>query len=190
MKKKCKVVMLPTNDKKAPILSYLNDKSLQYFTNEYWSNPDLTKRHIYILSDEEIKVGDWCYSALLSIFQYLNNSEPTTNCYKIIATTDKSLGLPEPPPGFPSVFVREYNKGNVIENVMVEYEYNKLYPMVQNNNIQLKINKNNYITITKVEDSWNREEVINLLYLFGSRMEDRNDIRPYYRYEEWIEENL
>ena len=48
LKRKCQVVMLATDNKKAPILSYLNDKSIQYFSNEYWSNSDLTKRHLYI----------------------------------------------------------------------------------------------------------------------------------------------
>jgi hypothetical protein len=54
-------------------------------------------QHIYITSDEEIKVGDWCYDKLLNFmfktdnytnFNYVNQSD---NVYKIILTTDQEL---------------------------------------------------------------------------------------------------
>jgi hypothetical protein len=41
----------------------------------------------------------------------------------------------------------------VITDVLVEYEYNLLYPMVENNNIKLKLKDNNII-IKKKEEDW------------------------------------
>src|SRR6476661_8618022 len=105
---KRQVVMLPTQDEKAPILSYLDNKNLQYFPKDYWSNDNLTKRHLYILSDEEIKVGDFVLNMYngTSIFKitkvfsdgYEGQKIDDEFVYyglnktlkKIIATTDKS----------------------------------------------------------------------------------------------------
>lgn len=127
-------------------------------------------------------------------------------CEKIIATTDTSLtekiemlgtgstyifNLPQPSQSFIEKFVEEYNKGNVITEVMVEYidegeedwfgdDYNG--EPFWNEKIVLKVNpKDNTITIRKMKDSWNREEVIALLHHFkfcGDNV------------EEFVEQNL
>ena len=53
--------------------------------------------------------------------------------------------------------------------------------------LRLKINlKDNTITIKKVKDSWNREEVENLIY---SAMKDRC-YTTVAEWQKWIEENL
>jgi hypothetical protein len=101
------------------------------------------------------------------------------SCWKkIIATTDKlnthpnvadsyrsGNCLPQPSQSFIEKWVEEYNKGNVITDVMVEYEamnttiVNRTY-----NDFEPKINpKDNTITIRKIKDSWSREEVVELI---------------------------
>ena len=137
----------------------------------------------------------------------LNNSKISvfkSEIKKIIVTTDSSLKiggntgkredgiaipLPQPSQSFIEVFVREYNKGNIITDVLVEYilYYSKLikdalgdfkhhqwvkkcetinsFYDFDNTKEELKVNpKDNTITIKKVKDSWNREEVKNHLY--------------------------
>jgi hypothetical protein len=66
---------------------------LIYFTNTYWSNDDLTKRHIYLIDKTaEIKEGDWYYSkALNSIFKAEILPLSLKDAVKIIASTDSSL---------------------------------------------------------------------------------------------------
>ena len=106
----------------------------------------------------------------------------TVHCKKIIATTDESLkinmydingvrevdfdiNLPQPSQAFIEVFVREYNKGSIITEVMVEYE-ERMTDFIIGKTVQiLKVNpKDNTITIKRVKNSWNRDEVItNLL---------------------------
>lgn len=144
------VVMLPTNEKAENCfierfgrLSFKKD----LFTQEYLQYNQAKAFHLYILSDEEIKEGlDVVYNnkiystvysnttphgeILLSGYGYVMKSD----CKKIIACTDSSLEivskginpvyekLPQPSPSFIQKFVEEYNKGNVITEVIVEYE--------------------------------------------------------------------
>ena len=134
MKLKRNVVMLPTNEKAAPILSYLDDKHLQYFPNDCWSNKDLTKRHLYLISDEEIKEGDWyiIYDAYNNIDSIKKADYNKTNefslkpysdyCKRITSSTNKSLGLPSPSDSFIKKFIERYNEGYPITDVMIEYE--------------------------------------------------------------------
>ena len=141
--------------------------------------------HLYVLSNDEIKEGDYCYS-------YKMNKIVKSTCdvsreanknigfwEKVIATTDKSLSqtnrteIPQPSQQFIQKYIEEYNKGNTITDVLVEYELisNEEYflntinpdenvPYFDEN---LKINpKDNTITIKKVKDSYTREEVEKL----------------------------
>jgi hypothetical protein len=137
---------------------------------------------------------------------------------KIIATTDKLLILhdnsvnnkcfgtqlsgkcphilPQPSDTFIQKYIDNYNKSNVITEVMVEYEeytettYSKgidiSYP-----EFKLKINpKDNTITIKRIKDSWNREEVeklIELAWATASAYGDKTDSKDC---ESWIENNL
>lgn len=146
---------------------------------------------------------------------------------KIVATTDKSLSktskieIPEPSPAFIKKFMSEYNKGNIISEVNVDYVYkpiseyaiSKLSPYsdinwlsdgegIIPNSIYLKsedskitnsygngyvinedvimlpkVDNNNHITITKIKDSWNKQEVIDLLNKLASDIDDK--YRPF-----------
>jgi hypothetical protein len=136
MKLKRKVVMLPTNEKairKGQIgfvkeNTWIGTCSNVELDNIAVNQGDVVPQHLYIISDEEIKVGDWCIDKNNCIYKQETDKifQTFTNSNKIITTTDKSLELPEPSPEFIDKFIREYNKGNVIEEVMVEYDaYNR-----------------------------------------------------------------
>lgn len=151
--KRKQVVMLPTNQKAIignfEIFSY--DETSIIEGKDYFGKiscgivtniPTVkqTKQHLYILSDEEIKEGDWCCNRIFSTvfqtdkntdFEYINK---TDNVSKIIATTDKSLEivseginpvyepLPQIPQSFIEYFISEHEEGNIITEVMVKYE--------------------------------------------------------------------
>lgn len=242
MFKKRKVVMLPTNEK-ADLQKY--GRSLRLKNSGYY--PHVKEilgyyQHLYFLSDEEeIKKGDWFVMNGCIVRQCEStNKEPHTIhtvvdstggihhvsvCEKIIATTDKLLRLPEPSQSFIEKFVEEYNKGNIITEVMVEYENDKEYWAARNlfnpnaidfkvytleekekykgilfdyHPIKLKVNpKDNTITIRKMKDSWNREEVAVLLQkaiFYGMGLEEprtENSAKSQQkRINKWIEENL
>ncbi len=197
MKKKCKVVMLPANEKANTLALYTPDKhdvvrEVLNISNHnqrlYGGEPDC--QHLYILSDDEIKEGDWCLDTLHNdVFQFGVFRGSSNSNKKIIATTDKSIQQSEPDgiggstswfypslsENFIEKYVEEYNKGNVITEVLVEYDmgphpewtpdYNNpdnppviTYPKInpENNTIRIYLQKQNYT----------REEVIEIMLKF------------------------
>lgn len=225
--KKVKVVMLPTKEKANLLLTGRNDLYYSSKLSDFSLKEDVDIfQHLYFLSDEEIKEGDWCI--MLDDFgnvfsnpqQYTdpNTQHLNKGLRKIIATTDRSLGLvvdqnncpmpayskflPQPSQLFIEKFVDEYNKRNVITEVMVEYErvfkHNKF--MEREFFDASKVNpKDNTITIRKVKDDWNREEVIQLLKKLaedidcGYRIYTRDNSIGFDMVNndgKWIEENL
>lgn len=192
MEKKCKVVMLATEEKVdigAPNWWLQGQKKL--IINNLISN-------LYITSDDEIKDGDWIYNfETEEIIQCIGKGS-LRNWKKILASTDKSLNLPSPSEQFIQKYIESYNKGNVITEVTVEYEeYMKQGIFNKGDDthyFDVKINPDNTINIKLIKDNYSREEVIILL---------QNVIKDSYSYEleehhggdyrnlkKWIEENL
>lgn len=210
--KKAKVAMLPTEQKTNGIICKDitgQDRMINIKSDGVMEHEDYVGHHLYIISDDEIKEGDWCYNpASKSIFKTDSRAPHWfSECRKIIATTNNSLTedrqktafvvtghpLPQPSQQFIQKFVKEYNKGDVITDVLVEYEQkskgfiNALKGNYNYENI-LKINlKDNTITIKKVKNSWNREEVIKLLRDAHLDIVDGNYSKGL---NKWIEENL
>lgn len=213
--------MLPT-DEKAIIHLYLYRLSLRdkpLTTYQMNGNSQISyAQHLYILSDEEIKEGDWRLVNVSIVkdkeeWIVTNKSGFKDIQYKIIATTDTSLwehddtvpypktrpALPQPSSQFIQKFIEEYNAGRPITKVMVEYENVQIYPQsgrdFQGNEIyedRLKINlKDNTITIRKVKDTWNREEIISLIKKSKSDFPLHRGIQILdLELDKWIEENL
>ena len=237
--KKCKVIMLPTNNKAE------NENNNTIYLNHYseelilgWRNArssNQTIQHLYITSDEEIK-DNFKGFAMVTVrdnirIHYLVEVIVTeqNQCYckedrkfsfeyysvkPIIATTDKSITipgynsfdeddivncyLPQPSKQFIEKYIEEYNKGNVINDVLVEYK--NIFDtrinivddgsIIPDNHFKLKVNhKDNTITIKKVKDSWNREEVIELISDW-TRMKSGLNINLPNNFDNWIETNL
>ena len=206
--KKAKVVMLPTNQKaglgsiykriKDDEIGSINefDKIGNLYINKnpnvQKSNSNFEAQHLYIISDDEIKEGDWtlCLDEIDStvmnwninqcVFKHIKKGN-CTQCKKIIATTDESLHipfvtpgieeleiyeyciLPKPSDSFIKKYIEEYNKGNIITDVLVEYNY-----FLDDNGVlpywNLKVNpKDNTITIKKTKEIYTKDEVIRLL---------------------------
>ena len=218
--KKAKIIMLPTNQKTKYLMVYSDVEKTKgkLILNGLKNDEYKEYQNIYIISDDKIKGSDYCYS-------YKTNKIVKSTCdvsreanknigfwKKVIATTDTSLYihqketislpervfyLPQPSQQFIQKFVEEYNRGNIITDVLVEYELisneeyfgNTVNPDddVPYFDERLKINhKYNTITIKKVKDSWNREEVENLIY---TAMKDRC-YTTIAEWKKWIEENL
>lgn len=223
--KRAQVIVLPTNKKEYKanqiILHTYGDK-LGTLRLAPWTDikGELSTifqgQHLYIISDDEIKEGDYHITS--------DHEGYGDKKYKIIATTDTSLkieselnayyrngigganSLPQPSQQFIERFIESYNKGEVITDVLVEYEpfvMTSGYSILKNDEIknknnwiyELKVNpKDNTITIKKLKDSWNREE---LKILFKKHEKDVikyiNSLGPSATpsfNDKWIEENL
>ena len=231
MFKRAKVVMLPTKEKAK--IGYLTSKGeefkdLRMFDREMPVILDSKNFHLYITSDDEIKKKDWYIHKQtnnLRVVKCVGNNIPM-DAKKIIATTDSSLlvedkitellkgtkCLPQPSQSFIEKYVEEYNKGNIIIDVLVEMnspcckcdtqekELNCPHSLGDiegtctapnpNNDfygLNVKVNpKDNTITIKKVKDSWSRKEVEELIY---SAMKNRC-YTTIAEWRKWIEENL
>ena len=81
--------VLPTD--KPSRLSILNSGKLN-FGAEIMSSSNSKPQHIYITSDEEIKVGDWCYNSINNnVYKKEIDKLSFAYEYKIILTTDQDL---------------------------------------------------------------------------------------------------
>ncbi len=217
MKKTLQVVMLPTNEKAE--IGFLTQKGKERGHLVHFDRPmpiilDSENQHLYFLSDEEIKEGD--YHVAIRIVktngdkaiaftdqEQLDAIAEIGGAKKIIATTDKlnihpNLAdsyrsgncLPQIPQSFIEHFVFEYNKGNVITEVMVEYEYDSYSTKTNGEltaDLKLKINPDNTINISTPKDSWSREEVVELIQKYSKECTGWSWFETD---EKWIEENL
>ncbi len=200
--KKSRVVMLPTNKKAENGNIILNTPNNQLYimkNREKHSNYDtihvegssfyewdkaMIPHHLYFITDDGIKEGDWQYTITHGITKVKNLLWSEQECAKkVIATTDLEIAikkgeynigelsrkimiptettiLPQPSKLFIQKYLDMYNKKTAIESCMIEYEQ----PFPGNPSIfdKLKINSNNEITIKRIKDSWNRKEVIDL----------------------------
>lgn len=223
------LVINPTTDK-IQYNDIVNKKGAKYYTDAAF-----TYNHIYITSDEEIKESDWYIDDTNNVRQSVTSDAAywsvRKDYRKIIATTDKSLllpninfknwdgktrNLPSPSDGFIRKFIEKYNAGTPIMEVMIEYEDDYSIPCIipatdcekfQSNigdckgcihsALKLKVDSNNYITITAVKDSWTRKEVMQLCFqAFIQHKVVDGKITPlaaeklYEPFNKWIEENL
>lgn len=124
-----KVVMLPTEKASKIAIDGYN------YTKIYCRKDDIStslssgkNQHLYITSDEDIKGGDYLIFALMSPNPTVGivpngMSDYTIFKNKIVATTDKSLGLPLIHDSFLPPFVKSYNEGKTITEIDLEIEH-------------------------------------------------------------------
>lgn len=215
-KKRCKVVMLPTEDK-SPIFICNNMLSLHERNQNILSGKngfDTIHQHLYVISNDEINEGDWCYhKASKTIVKYPKNGFPKDHALKVIASTDRLVVketpvrsadsfdltvytdkeyIPNIHPLFIQQYVNEYNKDNKIEFIEVVFIFNTTNEDWSKRPVELsgyytpKVDHANYIFTSHVKDSWTREEVITLVTnaLYAKGAWYQEEI------DEWIEKNI
>ena len=212
MKREAMVIMLPTKDKtnlcksKHNNILVIRDKSLDNYEE------DVENQHLYFTSDEEIKEGDWYIfnntdlrKALLSKPIYSSDKYR-----KVIATTDKSLGLWEglqegdlvgkhffTMPQIPQSFIEAYVKAEgKIDKVMVECDVKTYDDWFKNGGSpvpdKLKTREDNTVITSKVkEDMYTRDEVHLLLNAMNTHAHNRSsNIIEFHNLDEFIKQNL
>jgi hypothetical protein len=193
--KEANIVMLATND------SYHNNLCIRI--PEGYTKPCYTAvgkpQHLYALSNEEIKVGQPYITVGNRIvywqeeFEEFKNGDSFMAPKPIIVSTDELLKLPR----FSNDFLKKYCELGGIDKVLIEYVgYN--YPHQANNFVDhydIKVASDNTVSIKPlvVKDSWNRDEIINLirpllrdLYELSGYSETTIETET----DKWIEENI
>lgn len=203
LKEKAKVIILPTKEPSLGCISnqvtigrYYDIVDKAHLIVNPISNPTFKYYHLYILSDEEIKEDDYIIhkyhkNKILKAKDVLTNG--WVDWLKIIATTNTSLRieasykkgltiqnttfLPQPSQGFIEKYIKEYNKGNIITEVLVIYHFiGGINGMFKSK--ELLIDDKNTITIHPIKTSWSREEV-----------EDMYSIITFPEVQEYMEED-
>lgn len=212
------VIMLPT-EKESRITSLRKNRI--EFLLELHDFPMIRQKplhsyHLYILSSEEIKEGDWYYNSSsktihqsngIEIFDYRKDKQVN---WKIIASTNSELKeenvlcndipLPRPSDDFLKDFVKAQGKG--FDKVLVEYEkYCKdiscgknscyLTGKCENLSIKIKISPDNTVTIRSLQEektSWSREELIDRMKLAFDIGKNTSD--DLFDRNNWIKQNL
>jgi len=226
MKKQIKVVMLPT-EKASTIaiiankLAHISDDSFNQDNSKLFELDDEDEdseyqtipQHLYLVSDEEIKEGDWFINEIAQLIQNKDLGDYEINsidCKKVIATTDVLFGLNKHyneegkldtifGKQFPQIhksFVKAYVEANgVIDEVMVEYEFGgsiKLRQGGESHMYKLKLRDDNTVIIHKVKkEMYSEEEVRKLIKSFVDyhSLEERANCSDK-SVNKWIEENL
>lgn len=226
LKKNCQVFMVSTNERALPgdlwcntktdAPRYIHDENpnpVNTLTGMFPKDYDIKncfipayciKQHLYIVSDERIKDGDWFLETTSGMIWQRKNSNVYSlpeDAKKIIATTNKILSskgvfeskfrekedlsfdaklLPEPPPEFIEKYINAFNSGKPITKVVVDYEETMKWHLDDYDVIEkLKIDKNNYISIHAiVKDNYTREEILEALNdPYGAGSVNRDEYR-------------
>lgn len=214
--KRTKVVMLPTNEKASLLLGTSTEGQLVKSNGSISNSAHLKNQHLYFLSDDEIKEGDWYINSgelarwsgtpiimkCNSFKESVDYSRFKNSYKKIIATTDKTLTwikhddtVPYPKgtqyflPQPSETFLQKfiYAYNNGDPITEVMVEYKHLQSTTGLNEAWLKVNSSdNTITIRKMKDSWTREEVVSLC---REAVSYNFNIQGSL-FEKWIEENI
>lgn len=217
---KSKCIMLSSCElKSGQLLIEYNKLRIALSLKKDCLNSKTCGQHLYFTSDEVIKEGDWCINSYdNTVWKYKPSPCPLPywgnkdTLVKIIATTDKSLKtfkgcidgimgqdiyavLPEPSAEFLEIYVKAYNEGNQIEEVLIETEgydhieeWSEAVGAYDIFKTRIKVKSDNTITIKKLKDSWNREEVIRLCNKAWLKTSNTPNILK--EFDKWIEQNL
>ena len=156
---RAKVIMLPTEDIKGYAL-YTHRKGYLIEGIYRVGEPNGTQQHLYFTTDEEIKEGDWYFDGIDLVHKKSKYNKDLVDgnkqTKKIVATTDKSLGLPEPS----QAFIQKYCELGGIDEVDIELKSSDLDYFFGD----LKVDPiHNTVTIHSIKDSWSREEMFQLM---------------------------
>ena len=155
-------------------------------------------QHLYIIDPEaKIEEGDYVIEDIGgTVYGPIDKESIIENPKKIIATTDKSLRLPEPKdknieiynyllPRIPESFIKSYIT-NPVKEVFVEFDSIEWLKDADT----LKLTSNNEIIIHENNKVYSREEVIDLISDFIRCEDGLNQNFDIKNHNKWISDNL
>ena len=206
MKKTHSVVMLPTE--KASNL-FLNTNTISYL-QQIWekSKANGTNQHLYIISDEQPKDGEWYMNKFGRLSVKVIGDKSNEGDKKIVATTDKLASgkcmkercllhpcdgkccVPQIPESFIQAYIKAYNEGKPITEVDLEIEVKFIGyyegTTMENWDRVIKTRPDNTVIIHQSK-MYSRDEVEKLLIAFGNYPVNRNCQEWI---NDWIKNNL
>lgn len=152
----CKVVMLPTEKASNLLLESVTNK-LHLFKNKITQDGStLIPQHLYFVSDEQIKEGDWCIGDDI-VYKYKDvntfSSGLKKRSKKIVATTDMFLNTTDQQDRFVTQ-VPQISQSFIIEYVKVNGEMKE---------VQLEMKEGYLVTQDDILNSNGTAPLINVL---------------------------
>jgi hypothetical protein len=155
------------------------------------------KQHLYLISDDEIKEGDWALNEYAKMVYQAKFGGNVAGSKKIIATTGTNLRfvkdhvhynfLPQIPESFIQAYIKTYNEGSPITEVAVEYDHGVL---IGQPDFILKLRSDNTVIIHQAR-TYTRDEVERLsTKAFEAGMDHQCDPSTNPGRETWLEKNL
>jgi len=207
MKKTAQVIIIPT-ERASVLIKNISINTLSFgkeITKEFVRYGE-EAQHLYILSDEEIKEGDWIIATDNNEGYFLHQVTPISidnikvKDKKIIATTNPELHQQDIfavgneccklRQDFIEAYVKEYNAGNVIKEIMVEYQ--DIDVMEDGEELlRLKLRPDNTIIIyqDKTSKTYSESEVDNLLTKLHDDLSDTL-ASEFINLRKWKQDNL
>jgi hypothetical protein len=210
-KKRCKVVMLPTDKTNGTLWKTTIGQLIHtHLSGEY--KEKYQPFNLYITSDDKIEEDDWVIetsnSNALEQFADYSLNQKSMGCKKIIATTDSELKLSydgktpiskdwngKQLPQIPQKFIEEYCRKGGIDEVDVEYEKYHDGNFINDGKthaftalLRPEVSNDNTINIHPIKDTYTRDEVINKLREYWN--ETHGEGANNQRLIDWIKENL
>ena len=198
---KCNVVMLPTKNESSLWINCEN--KLKIHIKDRMCPGKQEFQYLYITLDEKLSKDEWYCSPMGIVSIYNGIEKLPSNWRKIIATTDESLILnnntafaklfPQLSQQFIQHYIEEYNKGNIITKVEIEYIADYESNSMSIGSPELKITSHNTINIKPIKDIYNRKEVIKLLNDFGEHVCEQllgHKLIMIGELDKWCKENL
>lgn len=204
-------------------MSNLKEKIKKHFTlcEVLTLEHEVEQKYLYIVSSFRFKFGDWVINpnGFPDIFgpdfqAQWSRDEIFKKCKKIIATTNPTIGnmskegvltnLPLIPTTFIEKLKNESNKGNIVENVFVEfypdgflkYDSNELgidWDSEEDMTGKPKVNGKNQINVKIKIDKYTKEDILLLMEMWEESQEFSNLkyglILPQ-SFDVWLKENL
>lgn len=220
MKKEHEIIMLPSQtDSPIALESSGLLKFIGTMDETYFNQDNQQGQHLYILSDEDIKKGDWFINLGsgghpgVAIYRANSENSKAINEFKypeikkIIATTDPELHYnkiveedmhmyKESLPHIPQHIIEAYVK-KPFDKVMVEYE-EKEVPVAKNTRGEIiydwlfespKLNQDGTLAVTLVEEKMYTLKDIKRAFHAGHQWAT-GDGKPIHSFKEWVKENL
>lgn len=152
MSKKYRVVMLPTKSKEGSKLFTFREK-IDFYYKEVATIDETIAQHLYIISNEEIKEGEYMYSyEFNTVFKASYNTTPSKDYWKVIASTYPSLNLPGIQQSFLEKYVAAQGKITEVE-LEIDKEYEDWYEQMELTEFpgyQLKLSPNNEVIVVEL----------------------------------------
>lgn len=191
MKKKLRLVLIQSTKEHKGIYQNVKSNKLTLYQDYFSLDKNWYPQHLYAISDEKPKIGDYVYNSVLNILEKFTENNNDFLRHKVIITTNESLKtedeckirsgkmveyyptekqLPIFTNDFLDTYIKKYNDGKIIKEIEVEYKSMSIGFDGTDELNYLKVNPDNTVDVSLVGDKlYTKEEVIKFAEKYAQK---------------------